>query len=83
MITRHTRFEYINGKAEKLPSELVTFVSLTGTQQAIIIDKQGKRRRVMRKTLLDVPNAILWPDIPIVGTVKFTSENWKRACYYD
>ena len=83
MITRHKKYEFINGKWAKVQSEKVTFVRIIGTQFAIVIDKNGKEKRVKRDTLLDVPNHILWPNITIVGTVKADTEVWKRATYFD
>ena len=82
MITRLKKTELVNGQWCKVASEIVTFVEITGEQSAVIIDKQGKRRTVRRKSLLDVPQAVLYPNIAVVGTVKSDPENWKRGSYF-
>lgn len=83
MITRHKKYEFINGKWTKVQSEKVTFVCITGSQSAKIIDKNGKHMTVRRSTLLDVPSYLLYPDIQVVGTVKADTESWKKATYFD
>jgi len=82
MITRLKKTELVNGQWRKAASEIVTFVEITSEQSAVIIDKHGKRRTVRRKSLLDVPQAVLYPNIPVVGTVKIDPENWKRGSYF-
>ena len=66
----------------KIQSVIVDFVCITGTQSAKVI-YNGKLHTVRRKSLLDVPQYILYPDIPIVGRVNGDPENWKRSCYFD
>ena len=84
MKTRLLKYENINGQWVKVQSEKVTFLSITGTNSAKIIDTKGKERIVRRKSLLDVPSHILYPDIPIVGKCsEVDTESWKRACYFD
>lgn len=83
MITRHKKYEFINGKWAKVQSEKVAFVCITGEKSAKVIDKNGKQHTVRRDTLLDVPNHILWPNITIVGTMKADTESWKKATYFD
>lgn len=85
MKTRHRQFEFDKAtrKPVKVASDIVTFVRITGTQFAVVIDKNGKEKRVKRDTLLDVPNNVLYPDIQVVGTVKADTESWKKATYFD
>lgn len=61
------KFEKVNGQWVKIQSEKVTFIAITGTQSAKVIDSKSKERIVRRKSLLDVPSHILYPDIPIIG----------------
>lgn len=81
MKTRHKKYEFINGKWTKVQSEWVTFIRITGSQSAIVT-KNGKQMTVKRSTLLDVPNHILYPDIPIMGSVDPDPEVWKRGSYF-
>jgi hypothetical protein len=84
MKTRHRQFEFnpVTRQSTKIASDIVTFVRITGTQFAIVIDKNGKEKRVKRDTLLDVPNNVLYPNIPIVGTIKADAESWKIGSYF-
>ena len=85
MKTRHRQFEFDKAtrKSVKIASDIVTFVRITGTQFAVVIDKNGKEKRVKRDTLLDVPSYLLYPEITVVGTVKADTESWKKATYFD
>ena len=85
METRLRRYEKSpkDGRFEIIGSELVTFIAITGKKSAIVEDKKGKRKTVRRKSLLDVPNSVLYPEMTIVGKSKPNPENWKKACYYN
>lgn len=77
------RYKNINGQWVKIQSEKVTFLSITGTNSAKIIDSKGKERIVRRSSLMNVPSHILYPDIPIIGKCEPDPDQWKRACYFD
>lgn len=84
MQTRHRLFEFIDGKPCKTASECVTFIEITGTQSAKILDRTGRVRIVRRHTLLDVPNTILYPEMTHVGRSEETdTESWKKSTYFD
>lgn len=83
MITRHRLSERINGQINKIPSELVTFVCITGEKSAKVIDKNGKQHTVRRDTLLDVPQNILYPNIPVAVPKVYDEESMRKAFYYD
>jgi hypothetical protein len=82
MEAKHKRTKWIDGKWVCIEPEPVQFICITGDESAKIIDKQGKHRTVRRKTLIDVPNHILYPDMEVVGTVASDPENWKRGSYF-
>ena len=83
MKTRLKRYEQVNGQWVKIQSEIVEFVEITGDMSARIIDSKGKKRTVRRANLLDVPQNILYPNIPVVAPKVVDSESWKKACYFD
>ena len=64
---RHIQYEFIDDKYKKIQSEKVTFICLVGKQSAKIVDRFGKEKIVRRRSLIDVPDSILYPDIPIVN----------------
>ena len=76
-------YENINGQWVKIQSEKVTFLSITGTNSAKIIDSKGKERIVRRSSLINVPSHLLYPDIPIIGKCEPDPDQWKRASYFD
>ena len=77
------RYENINGQWVKIQSEKVTFLSITGTNSAKIIDSKGKERIVRRSSLINVPKHVLYPNIPVIGKCEPDPDQWKRACYFD
>ena len=83
MITRHKRYEQVNGQWVKIPSDLVTFVCITGEKSAKVIDKNGKQHTVRRDTLLDVPQHVLYPNIPVAVPKVYDEESMRKAFYYD
>jgi hypothetical protein len=83
MITRHKRYEQVNGRWVKIQSDLVTFVCITGEKSAKVIDKYGKQHTVRRDTLLDVPQHILYPNIPVAVPKVYDEESMRKAFYYD
>lgn len=83
MQTRLIRYEFIEGKYNKIQSEVVTFIGITGRQSAKIIDTSGKERIVRRSSLLDIPDYVLYPELRITIKYEYDSESWKRSCYFD
>ena len=83
MITRHKRYELVNGQWVKIQSDIVTFVCITGTKSAKVIDKNGKQHTVRRDTLLDVPQSVLYPNIPVIAPKVYDDESIRKAFYYD
>mgnify|MGYP001767834149 FL=1 len=78
------KFEKVNGQWVKIQSEKVTFVCVTGSKSAKIIDKNGKQHTVRRSSLTGLPPHILWPEVQHTGKcAKPDTESWKRACYFD
>ena len=82
MKARLKRYEQVNGKWKKIQSETVDLICITGDRSAKIIDSTGKTKTVRRSSLLDVPDNILWPNIP-VAVPKVYDESIRRAFYYD
>ena len=66
----------------RIQSESVEFICITGDRSAKIIDSTGKTKTVRRSSLLDVPDNILWPNIP-AAVPKVYDESIRRAFYYD
>lgn len=83
MITRHKRYEQVNGQWVKIQSDIVTFVCITGEKSAKVIDKYGKQHTVRRDTLLDVPQHILYPNIPVAVPKVYDEENYRKSVYFD
>ena len=82
MKARLKRYEQVNGQWVKIQSEPVDFICITGDRSAKIIDSTGKSKTVRRSSLLDVPDNILWPNIP-AAVPKVYDESIRRAFYYD
>lgn len=82
MKARLKRYEQVNGQWVKIQSEPVEFICITGDRSAKIIDSTGKNKTVRRSSLLDVPDNILWPNIP-VAVPNVYDESIRRAFYYD
>jgi len=82
MKARLKRYEQVNGQWVKIQSETVDFICITGDRSAKIIDSTGKPKTVRRSSLLDVPDNILWPNIP-AAVPKVYDESIRRAFYYD
>ena len=82
MKARLKRYEQVNGQWVKIQSEPVEFICITGDRSAKIIDSTGKHKTVRRSSLLDVPDNILWPNIP-EAVPKVYDESIRRAFYYD
>ena len=82
MKARLKRYEQVNGQWVKIQSEIVEFICITGDRSAKIIDNTGKNKTVRRSSLLDVPDNILWPNIP-AAVPKVYDESIRRAFYYD
>ena len=82
MKARLKRYEFMNGQWVKIQSETVDFICITGDRSAKIIDSTGKTKTVRRSSLLDMPDNILWPNIP-VAEPKVYDESIRRAFYYD
>lgn len=80
MRTRHILYEFIDGKPMKIGSEFVEFIEITGSQSAIIVDKNGIIRKVRRHTLLDVPQHILHPDIQVHNV---EHEDWRNYTHFN
>lgn len=81
MKTRLKRYEKSqDGQFKRISSELVTFVRITGEKSAIVKDKNGKEKTVRRSSLLDVPQSILYPDIPVINK---EHEDWRKYNYFD
>ena len=59
---RHIQYECIDGQYRKIQSEKVMFVNVVGELSALVVDKNGKQKRVRRKNLLDVPDYLLYPE---------------------
>jgi uncharacterized membrane protein YjjB (DUF3815 family) len=56
---------------------------IPGEKSAKVIDKNGKQHTVRRDTLLDVPQHILYPNIPVVVPKVYDEESMRKAFYYD
>ena len=82
MKARLKRYEQVNGQWVKIQSEPVDFICITTDRSAKIIDSTGKTKTVRRSSLLDVPDNILWPNIP-AAVPKVYDESIRRAFYYD
>ena len=82
MKARLKRYEQVNGQWVKIQSEPVEFICITGDRSAKILDSTGKHKTVRRSSLLDVPDNILWPNIP-AAVPKVYDESIRRAFYYD
>lgn len=68
----------------RIQSESVEFICITGDRSAKIIDSTGKHKTVRRSSLMDIPQHILYPEIDIVGKrSELDTESWKAACYFD
>lgn len=83
MKARLKRYEQVNGQWVKIQSEPVEFICITTDRSAKIIDSTGKPKTVRRSSLLDVPDNILWPNIPIVAQKVYDDESMRKAFYYD
>lgn len=83
MKTRLKRYEQVNGQWVKIQSETVEFICITGDRSAKIIDSTGKHKTVRRSSLMDVPDNILWPNIPVAVPKIYDDESMRKAFYYD
>jgi len=80
MITRLIQYECIDGKYRKVQSIKVEFIRITGSMSAVVMDKQGNYHIVRRKSLLDIPNAMLYPEME---KAKTEYVDYRTYTYFD